>query len=129
MSPEPTGDLEPRGLSEHLQDLGEHLLAEPEFHREALEELLDEVLEDIQTLHMGYEEPAPPGGEAIQAFVAEALDLYAQCVVAMKTWLEDPEESWIRQGLEKAEEAEDLLIAVEMVIQENKEQLHGGGMS
>jgi hypothetical protein len=119
-------DLEQVSLFEHLRNLGEQMLAEPDFHRDALEGILDEVLEDIQTLHRGYQKPPPPGGEVVQAFVVEALDLYAQCVESMKTCLEEPEATRIQQGLEKAEEAEDLLVAVEMVIQENKEALSGG---
>lgn len=122
-------DLEQVSLYEHLRNLGEQMLAEPDFHRDALEGVLDEVLEDIQTLHRGYQNPPPRGGEVVQAFVVEALDLYAQCVESMKTYLEEPEATLIQQGLEKAEEAEDLLVAVEMVVQENKEALGGGQVS
>jgi hypothetical protein len=128
MEPRPE-DLEQMSLYEHLRSLGEQMLAEPDFHRDALEGVLDEVLDDIQALHRGYQDPAPPGGEVVQAFVVEALDLYTQCVEAMKSYLEDPEETLLQQGLDRAEEAEDLLVAVEMVIQENKELLDGGRMS
>ncbi len=128
MEPRPE-DLEQMSLYEHLRSLGEQMLAEPDFHRDALEGVLDEVLDDIQALHRGYQAPAPPGGEVVQAFVVEALDLYTQCVEAMKSYLEDPEETLLQQGLDRAEEAEDLLVAVEMVIQENKELLDGGRMS
>jgi len=125
MEPRPE-DLDQVSLYEHLRNLGEQMLAEPDCYRDTLEGVLDEVLEDIQTLHRGYQIPPPPGGEVVQAFVVEALDLYAQCVEAMKTYLDEPEATLIQQGLEKAEEAEDLLVAVEMVIQENKEALGGG---
>jgi hypothetical protein len=121
--------LEQMSLYEHLRNLGEQMLAESEFHRDTLEGMLDEVLDDIQALHHGYQAPAPPGGEVVQAFFVEALDLYTQCVEAMRSYLEEPEESLLQQGMDKAEEAEDLLVAVEMVIQENKELLDGGLMS
>ncbi len=128
MEPRPE-DLEQVSLYEHLRNLGQQMLAEPDFHRDALEGVLDEVLEDIQTLHRGYESPPPPGGEVVQAFVVEALGLYTECVEAMKSYLDEPEEALLQQGLERAEEAEDLLVAVEMVIQENKEALGGGRVS
>jgi len=125
---EPSDDLEKRTLYSHLREVGEQLLCETSFHREALSGMLDEVLEDIQALHRGYDQPAPAGAEAVQGFVIEALDLYGQCVEAMKAYLEDPEESRLQWGLERAEEAEDILTAVEMVIQENKELLGEGLM-
>ena len=121
--------LEKKALHAHLRDLGEQLLCEPDWDREALEGLLDEVLGDIQALHQGYEKPAPEGAEAVQAFVLEALDLYSQCVESMKSYLEEPEEARLRQGLEKAEEAEDILVAVDMVLRENMELLDGGRMA
>lgn len=121
--------LEKLTLYEHLREVGEQLLCEPAWHRDAVEDMLDEVLGDIMTLHQGYGGPVPPGAEAVRAFVSEALELYAQCVESLKEYLDDPEEIHIAQGLAKAEEAEDLLTAVEMVIQENKELLDGALMS
>lgn len=125
---EASDDLEKRTLYSHLREVGEQLLCETSFHREALSGMLEEVLEDIHSLHRGYEQPAPTGAEAVQGFVLEALDLYAQCVEAMQAHLEDPEESRVQWGLERAEEAEDILTAVETVIQENKDLLGEGLM-
>jgi hypothetical protein len=110
-------------LRDFLKEVGDSLLCGASFKPEALESTLDDVLSDIKAIHSQYVEPSCCGADTVREFMLEALDLYVQCLDEMKSFLADQAEGHIHRGLAQAEEADDLLSAVESVIADHKDAL------
>ena len=74
-------------LKEYIKSLGEHLLCEPLYHRDALNKALDTVYSDILEIRGHFNAEAPPGMEPVRDFMLESLELYRQSVDDMKGYV------------------------------------------
>lgn len=112
-------------LKTYIRSLGEHLLSEPEFDKEALKKALDMVSHDVDDIRESFADAPPPGLEPVRDFMMESLNLYMQSIEDMRQYMGSEERDYIEQALMKAEEAEDIMSAIDHVIQEHRDWLSG----
>jgi hypothetical protein len=110
-------------LGAYIKSLGEHLLCEPVYNRDALDEALSTITGDIQDIRQNFNRQAPPGLESVQTFMLESLNLYMQSIDDMRNYMSSEDRDLLEQALVKAEEAEDIVVALEEVIQDRKDWL------
>lgn len=111
-------------LRTYIRTLGDHLLSEPEFNKDALKNALDMVSADVEEIRRGFMDEAPAGLESVRDFMRESLDLYMQSIEDMKQYMTSEERDYLEQAMVKAEEAEDIMGAIDQVIQEHSDWLN-----
>jgi len=125
MNPELVVNIEIKmDLKEYIKSLGDHLLCEESFNRDGLNEALDMVSSDIQDIRQHFREDAPPGLEPVRDFMLESLELYRQSIDDMRCYIGNEDRELLEQAIVKAEEAEDILGAIEHVIEEHRNWLN-----
>lgn len=105
-------------LRTYIKSLGGHLLCEPEYNKSALSEALDMISSDIQDIRQNFTAEAPKGLEPVRDFMIESMDLYLKSVEDMRKYMNSDDREHIEEAMMKAEEAEDIMGAIESVIQE-----------
>jgi len=110
-------------LKTYIKSLGEHLLCEPTYNRDALSDALNVISDDIGSIRQSFTGSAPQGLEPVRDFMLESLNLYMQSVEDMKKYMSSEDSELLESAIVKAEEAEDIIGAVEEVIQEHKDWL------
>ncbi|MHC9544171.1 MAG: hypothetical protein AB9903_32055 [Vulcanimicrobiota bacterium] len=110
-------------LKTYIKSLGEHLLCEPAYSKDALSEALTVISDDIGTIRASFTGNAPAGLEPVRDFMLESLNLYMQSVEDIRKYMSNEDSELLERAIVKAEEAEDIIGAVEDVIQEHKDWL------
>ncbi len=110
-------------LKTYIKSLGEHLLCEPAYDKDALSEALNVISDDISSIRNSFAGNAPQGLEPVRNFMLESLNLYMQSVEDMKKYMSNDDSELLESAMVKADEAEDIIGAVEEVIQEHKDWL------
>lgn len=110
-------------LKSYIRSLGEHLLCEPAFDKDALKNTLDMVSRDVNEIRGSFSDEPPPGLEAVRDFMVGSLDLYLQSIEDMKKYMSSEERDYLEQAMMKVEEAEDIMSAIDQVIQEHRDWL------
>lgn len=116
-------DTPQANLMDFIHALVERLMMNSDFPRDQVVALLDPVLEDLRAMRGPYDEACPEGAEAVRSLMVEMLDLYEQSLLEITAFLGDEEDGHLQLAVAMAEEANDLLSAVEHVIQTNKDVL------
>ena len=110
-------------LLEFVRALVERLMLNAEFNRGEVERLVVAIQEDLERIRADYTEPAPEGAETVQELMLEAVDLYGKSLQEILIFLDDNDEDHLSRSVFAAEEASDVLLAMEDVIQANKHVL------
>ncbi|MDQ7822374.1 MAG: hypothetical protein RDV48_06225 [Candidatus Eremiobacteraeota bacterium] len=110
-------------LKTYIRTLGEHLLSEPEYDKDALNEVLDTVSTDIRDIRQNFTGETPSGLEPVRDFMVESLDLYMQSLDDMRKYVDSEDRDSLNDAIVRAEEAEDIMGAIEQVIQEHRDWL------
>ncbi len=108
-------------LKEYIKSLGDHLLCEESFNKDNLNGALDMVSADIQEIRRHFRQDAPPGLEPVRDFMLESLDLYRQSIDDMRSYITCDDRELLEQAIV---EAEDIIGAIEHVIQEHRDWLN-----
>lgn len=111
-------------LKEYIRALGDHLLCEPEFDNERLYTALDSLQMDIQEIRNHFNTDAPPGLEVVRDFMLESLELYHQSIDDMKVYIDSRDRDILSMAVLKSEEAEDIIEAIDQVIQEHRDRIN-----
>jgi len=111
-------------LKEYIKSLGDHLLCEPEFDNDKLSSALDSLQNDIQEIRNHFNMDAPPGLEIVRDFMLESLELYYQSIDDMKDYITTKDRDSLEIAVLKSEEAEDIISAIDQVIQEHRDHLN-----
>lgn len=120
-----TGNVgEKMDLKQYIRSLGEHLMYEPEFDTDSLFRALDMVTEDIEEIRHQFSDEAPPGLEVVRDFMLESLELYRQSVDNMKIYVSSQDTDMLDEALSQSEEAENIIEAIDLVIQEHRNWLN-----
>lgn len=91
------------------------------YFRGEIEASLDDVQANLQSVRDSYEgEEAPEGAEAIRDCMIETLDLFSAAVDDIRAFLGGGPVELLRQAVERAEEADDILGYIEYQIEQNK---------
>lgn len=110
-------------LLEFIRALVEGLMLTTEYNEAEIQRLVDAIRADLDGIRAHYAEPAPLGAEAVQELMLETLDIYDQSLNEILLFLADHDEDHLRESVYQAEAANDVLLAVEDVIQTNKHLL------
>ncbi len=110
-------------LKEYIRALGDHMLCEPVFDNDKLCNALDVVQMDIQEIRNHFNTQAPPGLEVVRDFMLESLELYKQSIDDMRSYITNPDRELLEMAILKSEEAEDIIGAIDQVIQEQRDSL------
>ena len=108
-------------LLELVYCLVERMMLSTEFSKDDLESLFGSIRDDLDKMRTHYETPAPDGTQAVAELMSEALTLFDSSFNEMTEFLFDQDEDRLRRAVLSAEEANDILAAVEDVIQTNKQ--------
>ena len=111
-------------LKEYIRALGDHLLCEPEFDNEKLYTALDSLQTDIKDIRNHFNTDAPPGLEVVRDFMLESLELYHQSIDDMKGYIDSRDRETLSLAVLKSEEAEDIIEAIDQVIQEHRDRIN-----
>ena len=110
-------------LLELIYGLVERLMLTTEFNAEEMETFIDTVRDDLDEVRAHYKEPAPDGAQAVQELMLESLQLFDESFEEVTQFLHDTDEDHLRRAVAQSEDANDILSAVEEVIQHNKHVL------
>jgi len=108
-------------LLELVYGLVEKLLLTVDYHREELTDLIESVQDNLAEIKSNYEKPAPRGAEGVQSLMVEALSLFDGAFQGILDFMDDEDEAYLKNSVSLAEEGNDLLGAIEEVIQQNKD--------
>ena len=101
----------------------ERLMLSTDFNADEIEKLLDSVRHDLDAMRAHYAGPAPAGTEAVGQLMLESLTLFDESFDEISQFLQDQNEDRLRVAVARADEANDILSAVEEIIQINKHVL------
>jgi hypothetical protein len=102
-----------------IRSLGDQLLAEPGCDISQLEGPISSILNYLNSLLAFYSNPSPPCTETIRVYMLQVIDMYKECLQEIRAFADDRKPSRISRSLALAEEAEDIMKALEIVIDEN----------
>ncbi|MHB2021256.1 MAG: hypothetical protein ACYCW6_30350, partial [Candidatus Xenobia bacterium] len=85
--------------------------------------LLESVRRELSNLHERYAEPAPAGAEATRDLLLEAVELYDKALSEIHAFLDDNDVAHLPNAVWLAEEAADVVLTVEDVVNTNKRML------
>lgn len=108
---------------ELIYGLVERLMLTSDFNKEELEDVIGSVRDELDGIRLHYEAPAPTGAEAVQDLMLESLTLFDESFEEITLFLQDEDEDRLGRAVSQAEEANDILVAIEDVIQNNKHVL------
>jgi hypothetical protein len=106
-----------------LRNLADYLAAGVQFEGNEIENSLNAVIGNIESIRAEYRNPSPPGTETIREFMLEALDLFENAIGEFFNFFEDSDVEHLRVGVMNAEEANDILSSIEYIIEQNKQWL------
>lgn len=118
VEPEPT-----LNLLELIYGLVERLMLTTEFDADELHDFIDGVRDNLDEVRAQYDAPAPEGAQAVQELMVESLSLFDESFEEIVQFLDDKDEDRLRRAVTLGEDANDILSAVEEVIQNNKHVL------
>ncbi len=116
-----TGEAKPLSLVDFLRNLAKFLETGAPYFREEIENGLRAVLDNIYNVAAGYQGEPPAGTETIQELMLESLQLLESGINDFFAFLEDGNVEHLHTGLAKAEEADDVLMSIEYLIEESKQ--------
>jgi len=102
-----------------VRSLGEQLLEDPGCDLAPLESPLVTILNYLNSLQSFYGNPSPPCTETIREYMLQAVALYKECLQELRDFAADRRPSRLPRALAMAEEAEDIMKALEIVMDEN----------
>ena len=108
-------------LLELIYGLVERLMLSTEFNKDDMEGLFGSIRDDLDGIRAHYQEPAPEGTQGVAELMVESLTLFDSSFNELTEFLFDQDEDRLRRAVLQAEEANDILSAVEDVIQTNKQ--------
>lgn len=94
-----------------------------EFDADELHDFIGAVRDDLDGVREQYNAPAPDGAQAVQELMVESLSLFDESFDEITLFLDDHDEDRLRRAVGLGEDANDILSAVEEVIQNNKHVL------
>lgn len=112
--------MEETSLMDFIHNLVEQLMLNTDYDDARLRQAVDGVRADLSSMAAQYDEPAPAGGEAVRELMLECLQLYDSALQRILVFLDDEDEDHLRAAVQESEEANDVLSAVEDMIQTNK---------
>ena len=110
-------------LLELVYGLVERLMLTTEFDGDEMHEFIGAVRDNLDEVRAQYNEPAPEGAQAVQELMVESLSLFDESFEEITLFLDDKDEDRLRRAVSLSEDANDILSAVEEVIQNNKHVL------
>ena len=116
-------DEERLNLLELVYGFAEKLMLSDDYLSEDILQFLDLIHSDIDAVRADYEEGIPEEARPVADLMLESLDLFDQAFQQVAEFLADFNEERLRKAVSIAEEADDLLTAVEALVTENKDTL------
>lgn len=110
-------------LLELIYGLVERLMLTTEFDLDEMHDFVGSVRDSLDEVRAQYDEPAPQGAQAVQELMVESLSLFDESFEEITLFLDDKDEDRLRRAVGLGEDANDILSAVEEVIQNNKHVL------
>lgn len=110
-------------LLELIYGLVERLMLTTEFDLDEMHDFVGSVRDNLDEVRAQYDEPAPQGAQAVQELMVESLSLFDESFEEITLFLDDKDEDRLRRAVGLGEDANDILSAVEEVIQNNKHVL------
>ena len=107
-------------LLELIYGLVERLMLTTEFDLDEMHDFVGSVRDNLDEVRAQYDEPAPQGAQAVQELMVESLSLFDESFEEITLFLDDKDEDRLRRAVGLGEDANDILSAVEEVIQNNK---------
>lgn len=108
------------GIHETIHGIVEQLMLNPDCDVEALQRDLDGVHTGLTAMMTHYEREVPSGAEAVRDLMVECLQLYLGAVAQITQFLDTYDDEQLQSAVSLADEASDVLSAVEDLIQTNK---------
>lgn len=108
-------------LYDLVLSLVENLMRNAHFDAVALRGVLDEARGTVGEVASCYDAPAPEGAEAIRELMLESLTLFDSALAQIEAFIDDAEEERLSLAMRDAQEANDLLEAVEDLVQVSKD--------
>jgi len=110
-------------LLELIYGLVERLMLTTEFDADELHDFIGAVRDNLDEVREQYNSPPPDGAQAVQELMVESLSLFDDSFEEITQFLDDHDEDRLRRAVGLGEDANDILSAVEEVIQNNKQVL------
>lgn len=111
-------------LLDYLRDLADHLSRGTALNWREVEGTLNSLQDLFEGIAARYQDPAPSGAEVVRELMLESVDLFMLCLDGIYDYIETKNPAELRLAVARAEEASDLLCAVEYAVEQNKEWLH-----
>ncbi len=109
-------------LLEWIRDLAAELATGETALAPAIIEIMEDAYQDLQSLGQSYQAPAPDGAEEIREAMLEAVDLYLNSLDRIREVDASGQTEGLREALEWAEEASDLLEQVDYLVEQARVQ-------
>jgi hypothetical protein len=84
---------------------------------------IEELLEHIRGSYNAFQDTPPPGLEPLQELMLEGLSLFEQGLLEMAAFTEDQDPAHLGRAMELAHEGEDLLLSVDYLVDNAKQEL------
>lgn len=112
--------MEEGSLLDLVHLLVENLMLNAHYNADALRGRIDGARVVIGEVAAAYDDPPPEGGEAIRELMLEALGLFDGALLEIAAFIDDADEERLRVAVRDAEEAHDVLLAVDDLVQTQK---------
>lgn len=110
-------------LLNYLRDLAGHLALGTALDWDSVNRSLESIQEALESRLEAYQEPGPEGTEAVREVMVESLELFLGAVDALYDFLESKHAEHLSRAVLQAEEANDILSAIEYAIEQNRDRL------
>jgi HEAT repeat protein len=108
-------------LVSFISNLAKFLGTGAPYFRDEIVESLSGIQENLAAVRANYEGDSPEGTESIQACMIETLDLFHAAVDDLLAFMDSGHRPRLREAVERAEEADDILSYIEYQIEQSKQ--------